>query len=132
MRNLMECEPIKEKLMKTEIVTVTYTGSAIVEVSPDVVFMDLGDAIKFERSGPMVGKMRVTFLEKEFFDSDNSQFVASGKFHEGDGPVRVGALPYRTTYICELLDESDAVIASSDHKGGGAVEPVKNAPKVNK
>jgi hypothetical protein len=69
--------------------------------------------------------MRVTFPEKEFFDTDNSQFVASGKFHEGDGLVRVKTLPHPTTFICELLDENDVIIAGSEAKGGGAVEPVK-------
>jgi hypothetical protein len=114
--------------MKTETVTVTvrYDGSTPPKADPAVVGVVPGDAIQFvfER-GAVNGKMRVTFPEKQFFGTDNPLFAGSGIFHEGDGLVRVGELPYRTTYVCQMLDENDVVIASSDDKGGGAVEPVK-------
>src|SRR5580765_890242 len=116
--------------MKTEKVTVKYerdsNGRAVVHVNPNVVCLDAEDAIEFLRDGPMLGKMRVTFTERDFFKTDNSLFAVSGEFHLGDGLVRLRKpLPYRTTYVCEMLDENNIVIASSEDKGGAA-DPVKN------
>ena len=103
----------------------TGTGQPVVTVTPSVVMVRPGQSIHFRRAGGLPGKMRLTFKDKDFFDSDNGQFASSGAFHEGDGDVRVKSLPGRTTYLCELLDANGRTIAQSPKDGGGAVEPVK-------
>jgi hypothetical protein len=112
-------------------VTVSYdldphTKQPVVTVTPPVIKVSPGQAIRFRRAGGMTGKMRVTFKDKDFFGSTNPQFAASGAFHEGDGDVSVKSMPTRTTYLCELLDASGKRIAQSQKDAGGAVEPVKN------
>src|SRR5678816_450609 len=100
--------------MKTEKVTVTYNGNLLLNVEPQVVFVDPGDVIQFERGEapgvPRRGKFLLTFTEKEFFHIDDAQKF-DGKLHEDGGLVHVGALPHKTTYRCELV-ENGAVIAS--------------------
>lgn len=111
-------------------VTVTYetdpgTNQPVVTVTPSVIKVSPGQAIHFRRAGGLKGKMRLTFKDKDFFESSNPQFAATGAFHEGDGDVRVKALPGHTTYLCELLDADGKRIAQSLKDAGGAVEPVK-------
>jgi hypothetical protein len=115
--------------MMTKTVTVTYISPTLVKVEPDVVPVDAGDTIEFVQAPGMPGKLRLTFLEREFFNTtNNSKFAERGEFHLVDGQVRVvTTLPHRTTYKCQLLDENDdkRIIAESDFKGGGAVDPIK-------
>lgn len=109
-------------------VTVSYeidplTSLPVVTVTPFVVKVSPGQGIRFQRAGAMSGKMRVTFKDKDFFDSGNPDFQKSGAFHEGDGDVWVKSLPGRTTFLCELLDPYGISIAESPEGAGGAVEP---------
>lgn len=102
------------------------SGQPVVKVTPAVIQVSPGQAIKFKRAGVMRGTMRVTFKDKDYFEGGDSQFAATGAFHEGDADVHVKTLPARTTYVCELLDPAGHRIAQSLTNTGGAVEPVQN------
>jgi hypothetical protein len=99
------------------------TSQPVVTVTPFVVKVSPGQVIRFQRAGAMRGKMRVTFKDKDFFDSGNPEFWKSGAFHEGDGDLLVKSIPERTTFLCELLDQDGNRIAESREGAGGAVEP---------
>jgi len=113
--------------MDTKTVSVHYDGSSLT-VKPEVVVVDLDDAIEFKREDPFprVGRFRLKFPEKQFFHTDNGKFAEHGNFDEDGGLLRVGNLLHLTTYDCELVN-GDLVIATT--KGGGAVDPVKNFGK---
>lgn len=124
----------KGKLMITQDTVTVYieynqdpkTGQPIVLVDPEVARVPLGGTIQFRRIGDMVGKMRLTFEAKQFFETGSLQF--SGVLHEDDADLRLrtDAVFVRTTYVCELLDLNENVIARTKGTGGGAVEPVTN------
>ena len=111
--------------MTTHTVTITYTGSPALTVDPPTVQVQPGDAIQFPRGEapgvPRRGKFRLTFIEKEFFHTDDVKFPEHGHFDEDGGLVHVGALTHLTNYECHLF-EGTVEIASSGV--GGAVDPV--------
>jgi hypothetical protein len=117
--------------MDTKTVLVHYDGLSVLTVKPEVVVVDLDDAIEFKREDPLprVGKFRLKFREKQFFHTDNGKFAEHGNFDEDDGLLRVGNLLHLTTYDCELRN-GNVVIATS--KAGGAVDPVPNFGKNGK
>ena len=113
------------------IVTVTYdtdptTNQPVVTVKPRVATVRPGQMIRFVRTGPLHGTMRITFADRAFFDGGNPRFADTGAIHEGDADVHVKSIPRRTTYVCELLDANGTLIARSPKDAGGAVEPEKN------
>lgn len=108
------------------VVTVTWktapdTHRAIVTVRPQIVQVGPGDTIHFKRAGDAEGRMRITFKEKQCFETNN----ATGTFHEGEGDVRVKTMPRRMGYVCELLDADGKPIPQSPPNAGGETEPVK-------
>jgi hypothetical protein len=116
-----------------DIVTVTIkweqdpaTGQDVVVATPSVVEVTAGQTIRFRRARDgLEGTMRLTFEDKNFFDTGNPEFAATG-VHEGNGDVRVNMIPSPTRCNCELLDARGRVIAQSS-TGGVQVEPVKQA-----
>lgn len=77
----------------------------------------------FKRKGDLRGKIQLTFVEKELFDTVDGEFHLVGT----EGSVRVRTRPRdRTTYLCQLLDEiTGAEIARKSAPRGGAVDPIK-------
>jgi hypothetical protein len=71
----------------------------------------------------MAGSIRVTFRDRQFFDTQHAHFANDGIFRQGDGVVHVAhALSTPTTYHCELVDANGNVLAQS-HETGGDIIP---------
>lgn len=100
-------------------VTLTY-GSGSFQATPPSIRVHLGDTITFHLApDSKFGTIRVRFRDRHFFSTPKAHFATDGIFQQGDGNVRVAsAVTDRTTYHCELLDASGAVIAESTETGG--------------
>ena len=80
--------------MATHVITVNYvvdpvTHKGTVDVVPSVTKADANDMLDFQQKDSSAGRMRITFLEKELFSTQNPQFSATGKFFKEDGLVSV-------------------------------------------
>jgi hypothetical protein len=88
----------------------------------DPIAVHRGQTIAFQLgTGPPDGKIRLTFAHPEFFSTSDPNFSKTGRFNDGDGEVRVGALTISTTYHCELLVDGVVTAASAEKAGGGVV-----------
>src|SRR5436305_15036916 len=100
-------------------VTPMYSSNTF-QATPQSIRVDPGDTINFHLAPTSrVGTIRIRFRDRHFFHTPKPNFAMDGVFHGGDGSVRVASvLTGPTTYHCELLDASGAVIAQSTENGG--------------
>src|SRR3954447_22953122 len=113
----------------THVITLNYVEGppkslGTVDVVPHLTHVRADDTLEFTRKDSLAGTMRITFQDKELFDTKNPHFAATGKFFKGDGLVTVkGGRAGTTLFVCELLGPDDKVLATStDPGGGGAIE----------
>jgi hypothetical protein len=105
------------------IVTISYDPKHhIVVVTPLRIEVTPGQTMQFRRAEIAPGRMRLTFDDQHFFETDNPQFATTGVFHEGDGDVRVKTMPNRTAFRCELMHEDGKQFAEG-MTGGHTIEP---------
>jgi len=99
--------------MADHTVQLNYTSDGFTP-TPNPIKVTPGQTITFRlRTGPASGKIRITFLDPQFF--------SAAQFHDGDGDIHVIAKPTPTTYHCELLVDGQVVAQSSPHAGGDIV-----------
>ena len=106
-------------------VTLNYiaTGSGV-QFVPDrnPITVRPGQTIGFQLGiGPADGKIRITFADPHFFSAANPHFQSTGRFNDGDGEVRVVAVPNHTTYRCELLINGVVRAQSAENAGGDII-----------
>lgn len=114
-------------------VTVTLTkvpqpGQAAVSANPSVIKVKPGQLIRFTRVST-AGTLRITFPDRQFFETGNPEFAEKGMFHEDDGDVRVKAITRPTELVCEWLDAEGNLKAQSEPSAGIRVEPAPDEPE---
>jgi hypothetical protein len=108
-----------EEMPNNHDVTLMYAPGSF-QATPPSIRVHPGDTINFHLApNSMFGTIRIRFRDRHFFSTPRAQFATDGIFHQGDGNVHVAnALSAGTTYHCELLDASGAVISQSTETGG--------------